>query len=183
MTKTFDVVGKKKYFYIFSCVIIALSIILSFVIKTNIAIEFKGGTIVTYSYTGELTDSAVATAAKEATALECNVTFGESLADGLKTVSIVFPASEGISAEVQSNMTDALAEKFPENALELYNSPLHIHQAGYGKMEALKKADTTRATALNYKALHFYLTFPKIRHELWPPKPKVLFIATFTPLC
>ena len=122
MTKTFDVVGKKKYFYIFSCLIIALSIILSFVIKTNVAIEFKGGTIVTYSYNGELSDSALASAAKEATGLDCNVTFGESLADGLKTASIVFPASEGISAEVQSAMSSSLSEKFPENALELYNS-------------------------------------------------------------
>ena len=68
--------------------------------------------------------------------------------------------------------------------MELYNTPLHIHQAGYGKVEALKKADAIYGNCLkSYKALHFYLTFPKIRHELWPPKPKVLFIATLTSLC
>ena len=47
MNKTFDVVGKKKYFYIFSIAVIAVAIILTFVMGMNIAIEFKGGTIIT----------------------------------------------------------------------------------------------------------------------------------------
>lgn len=55
MKKTFDVVGKRKYFYTFSlAVIIIIAIILSFVLGMGVAIEFKGGTIITYSYTGAM---------------------------------------------------------------------------------------------------------------------------------
>ncbi len=122
MKKTFDVVGKRKAFYIFSIAVIVLSIILTFVLKMNVAIEFKGGTIVTYSYTGTLSDSAIGSAASEIVGQQCNATLGESLADGMQTVSLSFPSSTGISAEVQSALTEALNTKFSENALELYSS-------------------------------------------------------------
>ncbi len=122
MKKTFDVVGKRKAFYIFSIAVIVLSIILTFVLKMNVAIEFKGGTIVTYSYTGTLSDSAIGSAASEIVGQQCNATLGESLADGRQTVSLSFPSSTGMSAEVQSALTEALNTKFSENALELYSS-------------------------------------------------------------
>lgn len=122
MKKTFDVVGNRKAFYIFSIAVIVLSIILTFVLKMNVAIEFKGGTIVTYSYTGTLSDSAIGSAASEIVGQQCNAALGESLADGMQTVSLSFPSSTGISAEVQSALTEALNTKFSENALELYSS-------------------------------------------------------------
>lgn len=122
MNKTFDVVGKRKSFYIFSCTVIALSIILTFVFGMNIAIEFKGGTIVTYSYEGTISDSAVAASATSAVGQPANATLGESLADGMKTVSVSFPSSKGLSAEVQSQLTEALTAEFSANSLEIYNS-------------------------------------------------------------
>ena len=66
MKKTFDVVGKRKYFYTFSLAVIIIAIILSFVLGMGVAIEFKGGTIITYSYTGTIDADAVAAAASEA---------------------------------------------------------------------------------------------------------------------
>lgn len=120
--KTFDVVGKRKIFYTISVAVIALSIILSFVLGMNVAIEFKGGTIITYSYDGTISDSAVASAATSAIGQPCNATLGESLADGLKTVSLSFPSSQGLTADTQAALTDALNEQFAANSLALYNS-------------------------------------------------------------
>lgn len=122
MNKTFDVVGKKKYFYIFSIVVIAVAIILTFVMGMNIAIEFKGGTIITYSYNGTIDETKVASTATGVVNQPCNATLGESLADGMKTVSLSFPSSKGLSAEVQSTLTDELDAAFAENSLELYSS-------------------------------------------------------------
>ncbi len=120
--KIYDVVGKKKIFFCVSIAVIALSIILSVVLGMNIAIEFKGGTIVTYSYVGSISENDVAAKATEVTGQPCNVTLGESLADSLTTVALSFPASEGLTADVQSALSDALAEAYPENALTLYSS-------------------------------------------------------------
>ena len=98
MNKTFDVVGKKKYFYIFSIAVIVIAIILTFVMGMNIAIEFKGGTIITYSYSGTINENSVASTATSIVNQPCNATLGESLADGMKTVSLSFPSSKGLSA-------------------------------------------------------------------------------------
>ncbi len=120
--KIFDVVGKRKIFYTFSIAAIVLSIVLSFVLGMNVAIEFRGGTIITYSYTGDISDSEVAAAAAEVTGHTCNVSLGESIADSAQTVSLSFPTSSGLTAEVQSQLTDALTSEFADNQLLLYNS-------------------------------------------------------------
>lgn len=120
--KIFDVVGKRKIFYTFSIAAIVLSIVLSFVLGMNVAIEFRGGTIITYSYTGDISDSEVAAAAAEVTGHTCNVSLGESIADSAQTVSLSFPTSSGLTAEVQSQLTDALTSEFADNQLSLYNS-------------------------------------------------------------
>ena len=120
--KIFDVVGKRKIFYTFSIAVMVLSIILSFVLGMNVAIEFRGGTIITYSYTGDISDSEVAAAAAEVTGHTCNVSLGESIADSAQTVSLSFPTSSGLTAEVQSQLTDALTSEFADNQLSLYNS-------------------------------------------------------------
>ena len=120
--KIFDVVGKRKIFYTFSIAAIVLSIVLSFVLGMNVAIEFRGGTIITSSYTGDISDSEVAAAAAEVTGHTCNVSLGESIADSAQTVSLSFPTSSGLTAEVQSQLTDALTSEFADNQLSLYNS-------------------------------------------------------------
>ena len=120
--KIFDVDGKRKIFYTFSIAVIVLSIVLSFVLGMDVAIEFRGGTIITYSYTGDISDSEIASAAAEVTGHTCDVSLGESLADNAQTVSLSFPTSSGLTAEVQSELTDALTSEFSGNQLELYNS-------------------------------------------------------------
>ncbi len=120
--KTFDVVGKRKYFYIFSLAVIIIAVVLSFVLGMNVAIEFRGGTIITYSYTGTIDESEITAAAEEFSGESCNVTFGESIADGANTVSLSFPSSTGFSAERQAELTDVLAGQFSENEITLYNS-------------------------------------------------------------
>ena len=120
--KTFDVVGKRKIFYIVSLAVIILSFVFTAIFGMNVAIEFKGGTIISYSYDGSIDENAVASAAQTVTGQQCNATLGESLADGETTVALSFPSSEGLTADVQSDLTEALQEQFPGSNLELYSS-------------------------------------------------------------
>ncbi len=120
--KIYDIVGKKKIFFTVSLLVIALSIVLTFVLGMNVAIEFKGGTIITYSYVGTVDENNVEAVASDVAGQPCNATLGESLADSLTTVALSFPASEGLSVEVQSAVTDALTAAYPDNAITLYSS-------------------------------------------------------------
>ncbi len=120
--KVFDVCGKKKIFYTVSIAVIALSIVFSLIFGMNIAIEFKGGTIISYAYDGAVDENAIASAAQTITGEQCNATLGESLADGEKTVSLSFPSSEGLTADMQAELTSSLQEQFADANLELYSS-------------------------------------------------------------
>ena len=99
--KIFDVVGKRKIFYTCSIAVIVLSIVLSFVLGMDVAIEFRGGTIITYSYTGDISDSEIASAAAEVTGHTCDVSLGDSLDDNAQTGSVSFQTSPGLTAEVK----------------------------------------------------------------------------------
>lgn len=122
MNKTLKIVENKKWFYIASVTVILIAIIWTLVAGVNVAIEFKGGTIISYSYTGEISETAVEAAVAEISGQTANVSKSESLADGLKTVVLSFASSEGISAEVQSQITDGLTAEFADNGIELYSS-------------------------------------------------------------
>lgn len=120
--KTFDVVGKRKIFYIISIAVIALAFIFTAVFGMNVAIEFKGGTIISYSYDGTIDENAVAAAAQEITGQQCNATLGESLADGETTVALSFPSSSGLTADVQAQLSEELQSRFASSNLEIYSS-------------------------------------------------------------
>lgn len=120
--KIVDIVGKKKIFFTVSLAVIVLSIVFTLIFGMNVAIEFKGGTIVTYSYVGTINENEIEKLAADTVGQTCNATLGESLADSLTTVALSFPASEGISIDSQSALTDALTLAYPDNSLTLYSS-------------------------------------------------------------
>ncbi len=120
--KTLDVVGHRKVFYTISCVLIALFIVLTFVLKLNVAIEFKGGTILSYTYTGDISTDDVQNVVTDTLNLNSTVTKGEDTSSSKTTVKIQFASTEGISDEKQNLLKDALVENFPDNEIELYES-------------------------------------------------------------
>ncbi len=118
----FNVYKKRRLFYTVSCAVIVLSLVFTLIFGMNVAIEFKGGTIISYSYDGTIDENAVASAAQDITGQSCNASLGESLADGEKTVALSFPSSSGLTADMQSELTDALQEQFSAANLEIYSS-------------------------------------------------------------
>ncbi|MDO4943824.1 MAG: protein translocase subunit SecF [Ruminococcus sp.] len=120
--KILDVVGHRKVFYTISCVLIALFIVLTFVLKLNVAIEFKGGTILSYTYTGDINTDDVQKIVTDTLNLNSTVTKGEDTSSSKTTVKIQFASTEGISDEKQNALKDALVENFPDNEIELYES-------------------------------------------------------------
>lgn len=120
--KILDVVGHRKVFYTISCVLIALFIVLTFVLKLNVAIEFKGGTILSYTYTGDINTDDVQKIVTDTLGLNSTVTKGEDTSSSKTTVKIQFASTEGISDEKQNALKDALVENFPDNEIELYES-------------------------------------------------------------
>lgn len=120
--KNLNVYSKRKIFYTISCVLIALFAVLTFTIKPNVAIEFKGGTIITYTYEGSIDTGNVEKVVKDTIGETATVTTGTNVASDDKTVKLQFSSKEGISEQNQNKLKLALEEKFAKNKLELLES-------------------------------------------------------------
>ena len=83
--KVRDFCGKSKLFFILSAVLVVLSILSTF-LGVKIALEFKGGTIITYSYVGDIEDSKISSAVSDLIGSDVNVQQGERQRQGLVAV-------------------------------------------------------------------------------------------------
>lgn len=113
---------RRKIFYTISGLLIASFIVLSFTLKPSVAIEFKGGTILTYSYEGNIEISDVEKTVSDTLNMKSTVTKGEDTASGATTIQIKFASTEGINTEKQNQLKEALEKKFPDNKIAVNSS-------------------------------------------------------------
>ncbi len=118
----FDFIGKRKIFFAISIVIAVITIITALIAGVPVDIEFMGGTMLTYSYVGELDAKGVQTTVEAMNLGTVGVTTGSAFGTDLETVQISFSSDEGLTADVQAGVTDALIAAYPDNTLELVNS-------------------------------------------------------------
>lgn len=121
-SKVFDFCGKKKIMLGILIGVLVVLIVGIIAQGINFAIEFKGGTMLTYSYTGSIDTNAVADTVKSVVDSNVNVRRGEGLDDGGSQIIISFTSNEGLTADRQTELTSALQSAFAENNLEIYDS-------------------------------------------------------------
>lgn len=120
--RTLNVNKHSVKFYVFSGIMIAAFIVITIVRGVNVAVEFEGGTIIEYNYSGTIDTNAVAQAVKDVSGEDVTVTTGENMADSSTTVKLTFSSREGISSEKQLAIKERLMETFADNDLELLSS-------------------------------------------------------------
>lgn len=117
-----DFVSKRKIFVIISSSIIVLTIIFTFVLGVKVDIRFKGGSMLTYSYSGEIGDAEMNTVksaiAEIGNVPEVNVTTGTSFTGGLNTMVVSFAADEKMDDEMLNSINAAVEGALPDNAVE-----------------------------------------------------------------
>lgn len=120
--KIYDVASKWKTFIAIPvCICIAAIIVMIFA-GMEVAIEFRGGTMLKYSFEGALDTNAVTSAVEDMGYGAVRVTAGSTFGSELETVTISFASNEGLTSEVQKELSDSLFATFSENKLALINS-------------------------------------------------------------
>lgn len=117
-----DVIKNRKVFFIIPIVIALITIITALILGVPVAIEFKGGTLLTYSYTGTIDTNQVKSIVEQKGVGTVVVTTGSSFNSDLETVSVSFTSNEGVTADIQYEISQALTEAFPDNNIEIANS-------------------------------------------------------------
>ncbi len=118
--KEFNFLKNSKLYYIISASIVVITILATVFFGLKIDIEFKGGSIVTYSYEGEVKLSDVEADVKAATGYNASARISESAATGEKNV--VISIAEDLSSEEQIKLTDALEKEYKANKMALVQS-------------------------------------------------------------
>ncbi len=118
MKKQFDVVGNRKKFFIFSSVLIVIIVLFSAVFGVQMDIEFKGGAIMTYSYTGELSADAFKGVAETTFGAGLSVQMGSDIATNTQTATINMPGSSTVTPQTIEAFSTVLVESFPDNTFE-----------------------------------------------------------------
>ena len=111
-------VKKSKWFYSIAavCMVVILGTAILFGVPMDI--QFKGGSMITYSYTGELSSSAVEDVAQSVVG---NVSVQESqdVSSGVNSVVITVAGSGSLTNEMHEQLTQAMEENFPENNIKI----------------------------------------------------------------
>ncbi|MEE1197631.1 MAG: protein translocase subunit SecF [Acutalibacteraceae bacterium] len=102
--------------------VVAIGIILTAIFGVNLDINFKGGAMISYSYTGNIDEAAVTKIIKNNIDKNANVSFSSGISDSTQQVIITMPGNEAVSAKRQDNLTAAMQKEFKNNNVELYNA-------------------------------------------------------------
>lgn len=102
--------------------VIAAGIILTCIFGVKLDINFKGGTRISYSYSGDINTSDAGTIVKDTFGDKASVTYSTAVGGETKQMVISLAGNSSVSAEDQNSLTTALKEKFSANNIELYDS-------------------------------------------------------------
>ena len=120
--KVYDFCSKKKMILIIG-ICVAVALIAGIIVRgVNLAIEFEGGTMLTYSYEGDIDVNAVESTVKEKVSSPVTVRRGESLDNSDYQLTVSFTTDDGFNADAQHELTEALQTAYPDNNLELFDS-------------------------------------------------------------
>lgn len=103
-------------------VVIIVGIILTCIFGVNLDINFKGGTRISYTYSGELNTADAESVVNDTLGQKAAVTYGTSVGGDEQQMVISLSGNSSLSADTQNSLTKALQEKFDTNNFELYDS-------------------------------------------------------------
>ncbi|MDE6087483.1 MAG: protein translocase subunit SecF [Oscillospiraceae bacterium] len=107
----------KKKFFVISAVLVVLSLCTSF-LGVEVSIDFKGGTIVSYSYHGELDENACQSELESILNTPVTIQKGESFDADTNILTVSFSYDQSLTLEQQEQMLEVMTNTYAENAIE-----------------------------------------------------------------
>lgn len=121
----FDFIGNKKILFGISISIIIIGIIFNLIFGTELDIQFTGGSIVKYSYAGDIDESTLINVIQDATEKNVTTEISDNLLSDTENnhiVSIEFSGTDNISLDQQKHLDETLTTTFSDNNFEKMES-------------------------------------------------------------
>ncbi|MBQ7504200.1 MAG: protein translocase subunit SecF [Ruminococcus sp.] len=155
-----DFVGHKKIFFGISIAIILIGLICNFIFGTTMDIQFTGGSMIKYSYTGSLDSAKLKDIVQKATPDDI-VTFSESedMVNNKKVLTVQFSGNTTITTDLQKSITDSIQKAFAKNNIKMEQNSSVDATMGFS---FLLKCIVAVAIAAVLMVLYVTLRFKKI---------------------
>lgn len=116
-----DVVGRRKIWFGISITLVVVAILASFVFGVKLDINFRGGTILTYSFNeaGAPDKDGFLQTAIEAAGQDASVQEQSDVTTGSMTYVVTLASKNGITPEQQDAITTALTQAYPDNGVAI----------------------------------------------------------------
>ncbi len=115
--REFDFYGRRKLFFTISIALIVFALIFGLVFGVKLDIQFKGGAILTYSYTGDINKDAFKADVEAVLGEQVSIQETTDVTTGSKSFVVNMAAEKGIPAEKQLELTKTLEEKYAANEI------------------------------------------------------------------
>ena len=149
--------NRKIYFGI-TIALFAIGIIFNIIFGTTLDIQFKGGAMLDYTYTGEISTSDVESIVEDVTGQNVDIRVYSSMVDtnGANTngMSITFAGMDSITVDQQDAISSAILEKYPDSALTVEETSSVDRTVGTGFF-----AKCLIAVAITFVLLVIYIAF------------------------
>lgn len=117
-TPHINFIGNRKKFYTFSCALIAIVLVFCAVFSVKMDVEFKGGSMVTLSYEGDVDlPSLKSEIGSQLGQSDLTLQTGSDIS-GNQTLTVTLPGSQTLTTEQLDDMLTAINEAHPENNFE-----------------------------------------------------------------
>ena len=117
-TPSINFIGNRKKFYTFSCALIAIVLVFCAVFGVKMDVEFKGGSMVTLSYEGDVDlPSLKSEIGSQLGQSDLTLQTGSDIS-GNQTLTVTLPGSQTLTTEQLDDMLTAINEAHPENNFE-----------------------------------------------------------------
>ncbi len=119
--KQFDFIKNFRFFFCITLAILTIGLVINFIFGTKLDINFKGGTVITYSYTGNLDENAVEKVVQDKTKQDLSISTSEDMSTKAKTFTLSFSNDKPITADDQKAITTELTAKFKDSKISQVN--------------------------------------------------------------
>ncbi len=109
--KPLAIVQNRKRRFVLSIVLVVGIVLASFGVGVDLDVQFSGGAMIRYGYTGEMSIEEIQTVVDEALGTETSIQVGDD-GTGQKSMTIAMPGTETVAVETLDALDTALSENF-----------------------------------------------------------------------
>lgn len=113
-----DIIGKRKRYFIISLIAMALVLLVTIVIGPKLDIQFKGGSIATYSYSGEIAPDAFEKTVEDFLGQGATVQQQENSVTGQMSMVVSLTSDQNLTTETQTKLLETLQSTYADNEIE-----------------------------------------------------------------